>query len=236
MQATGLKLESFSFKDVSHERVFGSAPSRVDIKPLGRDMSGIPVIFQGKLNTCVACSITYVRQWMEKVNTDRHVRLSWPFLAEIARIDQYGAAPSQVLEPARKVGICQWDTFLEASGFTARGYAAQFKIPGYSFLTDYSPAAIYTALERGPLAIGVLNWKGAGDHMMVAYDVTEDGKALKAKSWWDADHQTEEIVDFSQVEVAISFAYFPKNVSTEASTISFIQVLIDKIISFYKYV
>lgn len=235
MQATGLKLESFRFKDFSHEKVFGSAPYSVTIKPLGRDTSGIPVIYQGKLNTCVACSVTWIRQWMEKNDTDRLVRLSWPFLADIAHIGPDGAAPSQVLEPARKIGICKWDTFFQMGAWTAREDAACFKIPSYTFITDYSTDGIYTALERGLLAIGVLNWKGRGDHMMVAYDVTDDGKALKAKSWWDEDHQTEEVVEFSQVEVAVSFAPLPKNVSREASTIPFIQVLIDKIISFLKY-
>lgn len=233
---TGLRMESWKFKDASHELIFGVAPTTIQIKPLGRDTSDIPVVFQGNQNTCVACSLTWSRQWMLKRESKESKRLSWPFLAQMAHIGSDGAAPSQVLEPARKVGIATWDTFSQKTLDEAIAEAFFYHLPNYSFLTDYSNQGIYNALSRSPLAIGVLNWKGIGDHMMVAYDVTEDGSALKAKSWWDADHQTEEIVQFAQVEIAISFEPFPFGADHTNSRIPFYSVLLDKIISYLKYV
>lgn len=226
---TGLKLESYKFTDHSHERIFGTASLPVAYVPLDRDTTGIPVVYQGRFNTCVACTIVYQKQWEEKTG----VRLSWPFLAQIAQIGQDGASPSQVLEPARKEGITTWDTFQNDLKDQFFLEAANHKINDYSFVTDYSKKGIYTALTRSPLAIGVRNWKGIGDHMMWAYDVTPDGSALRAKSWWNENVQTEEIVQFDQVEVAISFAQDPNKTCL---TIPFYTVLIDKIISLFKYV
>lgn len=230
--STGLILESFHFKDFDHSKIFGSAPADMQITPLDRDTSGIPVVFQGNVNTCVACSITWLKQWLLKAYSQSDERLSWPFLAEIAHIGPKGAAPSQVLEPARKTGICKWDTFNDQDITDAIKEAWNYQIPCYSFVTDYSVQGIYNALMKDPILIGVLNWKGMGDHMMVAYDVTADGSALKAKSWWDKDHQTEEIVQFDQVEVAVSFTPFFRKPGIEIHPL---EVFWDKIRSLFLY-
>jgi hypothetical protein len=232
--ATGFFPESYRFKDLSHEKLFGAAPVE-DIKPLNRDTSGIPVIFQGTQNTCVSCTLTWIRQWMEKDAGRTAPRLSWPFLAQISNTGFAGAAPSQVLEPARKQGIAPWEDF-PGDMNKAMADAANFCFSGYSLITNYSRYGLYAALKRGPLAIGVLNFKNIGDHFMAAYDVTEDGTALKCKNWWNEDEQTEEIVPFADVEVAYSFASSDLMVSRETYQIHFLEVLVDMVKSYFKYV
>lgn len=233
---TGLILESFKLKDISHERIFGSAAKDLEIKPLNRDTSGIPIVFQGTTNSCVSCTLTWIRQWMEKQQGLESRRLSWPFLFQISNSSPYGATPSQVLEPARKQGISKWETFAQSGLDAALQEASNHRIPAYSFVTDYRKENLYKALTLSPLAIGCLNWKGRGDHMMAVYDVTDDGSALKCKSWWDEDYQTEEVVQFDQVEVAISFEPFPEFIKPKAFTIQWDKVFIDMIASYFKYV
>lgn len=235
MSSTGLNLESYKFHDLSHEKVFGSAPSDIQIKPLGRDVSGIPIVFQGDKNTCVACAFTWIRQWMEKDAARTSPTLSWPFLAQIANIGPNGASPSQVLTPAEHVGICEWDTFQSKTIQEATSEAGKFLLPQATFLTDYSPQGLYAALQRGPLAIGVRNWKNIGDHMMALYEAVDNVNA-KARSWWDVDHQTDEIVSWEQIEVAISFAPIGELITSDTHAIDPLTVFIDKFVSFFKYV
>lgn len=226
MFKSGLKLDAYSFKDHSYERIFGSAPSVVEVKPLGRDISGIPVVYQGDVNSCVACSITWVKQFKLKDGT----RLSWPFLAKISNTGKDGASPKQVLSPAKSRGIAKWDTFELKSMMEAELEARNIAIEQYSFVTDYSTAGLYSALQGGVLAIGVLNFRGIGPHFLVAFDVTEDGQRLKCVNWWDESSQDVVEVDFKDVEIAVSFE--------EHSTIKTVPVqtvLVDKVVSFFKY-
>lgn len=237
MSAGGLILEPYHFKDACTEKIFGAAPPTVDVKPLGRDMSGLPVVYQGSQNTCVSCAVTYVRQWMQKDSGKPVERLSWPFLATISNTTPQGAAPSQVLEPARKIGICEWNSYTPPASVNSvpAGEASQGKIEGYSYVTDLSENGIYAALSRGPIAVGVLNFQGVGPHFLVAYDVTDDGTALKCANWWAEDYQSQATVQFTDVEMAVSFAEAPFGIAQEFHAIPFLEVLFDAIISFFKY-
>lgn len=236
-QLAGLILEAYRFTDASHEKIFGAAPPTIQIKPLGRDISGIPIVFQGNQNTCVSCSVTWVRQWMRKDQKQDMERLSWPFLAEISHTGPGGASPSQVLEPARKIGICQWNSYTPPESVSSVPVAETTanRIPGYSFVTDFSPQGLYAALSRGPLAICVMNFQGVGPHCLVAYDVTLDGTALLCANWWSENAQSVAEVQFRDVEVAISFAETPFGLDKEFHAIPFLEVLFDILISFFKY-
>ena len=221
----GLILEAYKGKDKSHERTFGAAPSEIEIKPLGRSIDGIPVIAQ-EGNTCVSCTLTWIKQFDESEKS----RLSWPFLAKKSGTTAAGATVSQVVRPATAVGIPKWEVF-EDDPFMSEIEASNHRLPTPTYLTDYSPASIYAALERGPLAVGILNFRNIGAHMMAAFDVTEDGKSLKCANWWDKTKQLVEEVPFSDIEVAISFAESKDGYKGIPS----ISVLTDKLVSFIKY-
>jgi hypothetical protein len=229
----GLKLESYRWKDASHERVFGSAPQGLEIRPLGRDVSGIPVVFQGRENSCVSCSVSWIRQWMDKNAGNIPPRLSWPFLARISSTAPDGATPSQVLEPARKTGICLWEKWDGALDKNTKLDASKHRIPSYSFVTDYTTQGLFAALIRSPLAVGILNFRGIGAHMMVAYDVTADGENLICMNWWDANAPVTVSVPFADVELAVSFAPFTRDAQTHS--IRPFEVMYDKLISILKY-
>jgi hypothetical protein len=224
----GLKIEAFGFKDHNFERLF---PKKADVSilPLGRDITGIPVIYQGAENSCVSCTVTWIKQWYEKSGTP----LSWPFLAEKSGTDSTGAVPSVVLEAARKIGICDVASYHTEN---ADEVAAQHKVSRYSFLRKYSPEDIFHALEQGPLAIGVMDFQGIGPHMMAAYDVTEDGKSLKCVNWWSANVQELAEVPFENVEVAVSFAQPDTLLDDRGDFINFtmpiLTVLKDKAVTF----
>ena len=235
MSGRGLILESYSFKDISHERVFGAALSDIEIIPLNRDITSVPVVYQNGTNSCVSCAVAWVQQWMEKNGGKNVMRLSWPYLFQASNSTPQGNTPSRVLKPAHKEGISTWDTFSQKGFDEAKKEADDHKIPNYSFLTDYSKKNIYKSLTLSPLAIGVMNWKGRGAHMMVAYDVTLDGSHLLAASWDDENNQTIEQVNWEDVEVAISFEPFPFYITPPRLTIHWSQVLTDKLISYFKY-
>ena len=228
----GLVLEPLKFGDYSHELVFGTS-SPTEIVPLNRDTSGIPVVFQGQENTCVSCSITWALQWMDK----NHPNLAHEWLALISRTDQNGATVSQVLEPARKTGVVKeetWKAYKVTETFEdALLDAVNHQLPGYFFLTNLSPSGIYHALQEGLVLVGVKEWKGVGPHMMVAYDVTTDGK-LKCKNWWDQNVQSEEEVPFDLVIKAVGIREKPEDFVKEFAKFSFWYVLLNKIVFYIK--
>lgn len=223
---SGLSWEAFSFKDVSFEKAFGPA-SGGPIVALGRDISGIPIVCQGTENTCVACAVTWIEQFLEKDKPD----LSHEWLASISRTGPNGAKPSQVLEPARKTGILS--QYLWDSGATGDCLddASKHCIPGYAYLEDLTPQGLYNGLKRGPLMIGVDDWMGMGPHMMVAYDVTDDGSALKAVSWGNPSIQEEVVVMFKAVELAIFVGELPVSLGKDQLRLPMLSVLKDKLSS-----
>lgn len=199
MYQSGLKIEHPKRKDYVFELVFGVG-ELTDIKPIGRDISGIPVVFQGQQNTCVACSITWVKQYFE----EKHPDLSHEFLAKISNTAIDGASFSQVLEPARLNGICTQTTWRDAKIFEEQMQnAAQHKLDGYSYIRNITSQSLYSALILNPVIIGVNKFKNIGPHALVAYDVSDDGKRLKCVNWWKADMQDIVEVDFSDVISAI---------------------------------
>ena len=223
---SGLAWESYRFKDISFEKAFGPFTTG-PIVALGRDVSGIPIVCQGTENTCVACSITWIKQYLEKEHPD----LSHEWLASISNTGPNGAKPSQVLEPARKTGILSqylWGICASGDCFVD---AAEHRIPGYAFLEDLSPSGIYNALKLGPVMIGVDDWMGMGPHMMVAYDVTDDGTALKAVSWGNSSVQEDVVVMFKAVELAIFVGELPVSLEKDQSRLPMLTVLKDKLSS-----
>lgn len=223
---SGLSWEAFSFKDVSFEKAFGPA-SGGPIVALGRDISGIPIVCQGTENTCVACAVTWIEQFLEKDKPD----LSHEWLASISHTGPNGAKPSQVLEPARKTGILS--QYLWDSGATGDCLddASKHRVPGYAYLEDLTPQGLYNGLKRGPLMIGVDDWMGMGPHMMVAYDVTDDGSALKAVSWGNPSIQEEVVVMFKAVELAIFVGELPVSLGKDQLRLPMLSVLKDKLSS-----
>lgn len=224
----GLILEPPRFKNFSMELVFGAAPFMEKIERLNRDISGLPIVYQGNRNTCVSCALTWYRQWIDKKKPD----LSWEWLAEISRTGEKGATPSQVLEPARKTGIAP-DTYWKTKD--TRPFeevilqAAEYKLPNYFYVRDLSPQGLYHALKQSPLAIGVRDWMGVGPHFMTAYDVTEDGQALECVNWWKEQEQDKAIVPFKDVVIAVAFLPLPDNVDKKQARLPFYEVLGDKL-------
>ena len=236
MSAGGLILESPRFKNFSHEKIFGASPFLEEIKPFNRDISGLPLIFQGKVNSCVSCAITFIRQWQDKNKPD----LSWEWLADISNTKPAGATPSQVLEPARKTGILpqgQWDSNLKDVNFEAAlNSAYEYRIGNYFYVRDLSKNGLYHAMKETPIAIGVRDWKGVGPHFMVAFDATDDGQMLKCANWWRDDTQDVQVVPFESVVVAVSFRELPEGFVKSAARLSAYTVLMDKMKYYLKYV
>lgn len=222
----GLILDAPRIKDFSHEVVFGSAPFLERIAPLNRDASNIPDIFQGQENTCVVCAAT----WVEQFNNNG-VDLSHEWLRDIAHVSGRGATFNQVLEPARKIGILSqsfWDAGLPDTDFeAAMQEASTYKWDGYFYVTDLSPQGIYHALKQSPLIIGVKDWQGVGPHAMAAYDVTEDGQALKCKNWWEGE--TDTVVPFELVVKAAYPGSLPEGVDKLQARLPFFNALQNKL-------
>ncbi|MFA6158991.1 MAG: hypothetical protein WC763_05230 [Candidatus Paceibacterota bacterium] len=219
---TGLILDGPHRKDFSFEAVFGSATPE-ERKSLKRDTTGVDRPLQGPYNTCVACSVTFVVEYLER----EHPNLSHKWLAEIARIGEKGATLRQVLEPARKTGIVRDSVEDSDASFEERLLdAVNHQLPGYFFVTDLSADGIYHALKDGPLIIGVRNYKGIGAHAIVAYDVTEDGQALRCANWHDGDQDV--TVRFDEVAVAVAPKPLPLGVSKELAKIPMMTYLRQK--------
>lgn len=211
MQNSGYIPESYKFKDFSFEKVYGTTPSQ-PIIPLNRDVSGVPVIYQGDVPACVSCSASFVRSYMEQT----HPSLSWQWLANVAGTTPNGVQPSQVFEAARKQGI--------AEDMTGK-HADEHKIGAY-FYVRLTPQAMYAALKTSVLAIGLTDWQGAGPHFVVAYDVSPDGTALKCKNWWDPTKLDDILVPFDIVDDCIAFGEAPAD--TSGIAVNPISVIVDK--------
>lgn len=219
----GLKLESLKFSDHNFEKVFGS--DQAPIVPLNRDISNLPVVCQGDQNTCVSCTVTWIKQWYEQSG----IQLSWPYLAEKSGTDADGVKPSKVLDAAYHDGICPWPDFNTPN---ADQTAEAHKIPGYSYVRKYDLQTLYNAIKLGPIAVGLTDYQGVGPHMMAAYDVTEDGKGIRCVNWWDPNVQQVVDITADQVEVAISL--HPKPEGIPNITMPPLSVIKDKIVTFFK--
>lgn len=201
MPKGGLILKRPKLKDFAFEQIYGSAPKNELIVPLNRDISGIPDVYQGQKNDCVACSFTWIKQYMEK----KHPDLSHEFLAQVGKTKPQGATPGQIAEAARKIGISTqltWDNRENILNEDLLEEAKKHKLGSYSYVQDLSMHGIYAALKKGPLAIGVRNFNGIGAHMMAAHNVTPDGLALLCKD--SNDPNTPAIVPFKDVVVAVA--------------------------------
>ena len=233
---SGLIIESPRRKDFAHERIFGAAPFLEEVKPLGRDISDIPVVYQGRFNTCVSATITWIRQFEDNNKTN----LSHEWLADISQTGEQGAKPSQVLEPARKTGIItqgSWDMNLEKIDLNAAlNEAYEYHIDNYFYVQDLSKFGLYHALKDCPLAIGVISWKEINSpHMMAAYDVTEDGQALKCANWWKEDEQDVQEVPFEKVILAVAVKSMPEGFTKKDARLSYFTVLRNKLKFYLKY-
>ena len=207
MNPTGWKKEPLRFADYDHERIYGSVPY-VDIQPLVRDVSGIPIIFQGSLFTCVASTITWIKQYFEKLRGNP-VPLSQDFLAVASSTEADGATPSQVLMTAKDIGICEskeWVKNNQKISEELKTLAEKHKIVGFAYLKSLAPQAIYSAIIREPIMVGVDSYEGSEPHMMagVGIEKRNDVWGVKTINWWKAEVQDEGWVPFGDVRFAAS--------------------------------
>lgn len=218
---SGWKLESPKFKDYSHELAFGAAiPEK--IAPLGRSIEGVPVVFQGAAPACVSCAVAWIKEWMEIMTG--LTSLCWLFLYQKSGTRLNGVTPSKVLDIARKVGIPT-----DVNGTDAEKH----KIPGYFFLRDLSSHSLYSALKQSPIMVGVANWRDAGPHMMVAYDV-KDEKMLKGVSFWTMQMQELVEIPFNKVIFACRIADVPEDADPDQFRHSIITTVIAKAVFLFK--
>lgn len=187
---TGYIYRTYSFKDHSHRRLFGAAPIE-PIIPLGRDVSEVPVQYQGITQGCVPATITFIKSCLEESHPD----LCWEWLANIGRTASDGSYPGDVLEAARKIGIA-----LDEKGTDAEKH----RIGSYYYV-DCNPREIYAALKKSVLAIGVNDPRFGGLHFLGAFDVTEDGKLKCRNSQFPSSPQNEVEVDLNYVIECIGF-------------------------------
>lgn len=217
--------EALHFSDWAFHKVFGKPPKDVPIVPIGRDVSGLPVVYQGDQPSCLSCCLTFAQQWHEKTGP----RLSWPFLAQNSGTTADGNVPSKVLESARKQGICQWDLFQTPA---ATEDALNHRLQSYAYISDYkNPQAIYQALQQDLVLIGLDEYAGVKDHAVIAYDVSEGGQTIKAVNWWSETVQELIEVPFSSVTKAVSLATIDSNTNP---TMPFLTVIKDKVVSFLR--
>jgi len=138
--------ESFKFKDFCTEVLYVNQKTKLDV--FEHEVSDIPVVFQGSESSCVACTVTYIQQWIER----NHPNLSHEWLAFLSNTGKDGAEPSKVLEKARTVGICSqevWDNERDM------GYldAGKHKIAGYAKSTSLKPGHLAWLIERCPIMV-----------------------------------------------------------------------------------
>lgn len=219
---TGFTFEPFKRTDYAFEKAF--SVSDTPIVPLNRSIDGIDVIYQGNTASCVSCAVTWIQQWYEQSG----IRLSWPFLAEESGTTNVGNKPSNVLTVAKNVGICPWDVFGKPED-VEKSEASGHRIKNYSFLSKITPQTLYSALIKGPIGIGITNFQGQGyDHFIAAYDVNENGTALKCVNWDNPDVQSLVEIPFDQVTTAVSFATI-QGVDLSSITMSLLSVLKSKL-------
>lgn len=87
-----------------------------------------------------------------------------------------------------------------------KAYFKKERIPNYLFLPKISPEAIFEALERSPLMIGVWNWfLVPGGHCMVALE--KDGENILCLNWMN-EHKHDFVsvpVKDTQIDFAVAF-------------------------------
>lgn len=212
MKNNGYKPESYHFKDYDFEKVYGNSDPTEPIIPLHRDISGVPVIFQGTTPDCVSCSATWVRSYMEAT----HPTLSWAWLAWLSETTVNGVNPSEVFANARNTGIAE----------NMEGLNAYEHRIGNCFYVRLNKQAIYHALKTSVLAIGLTDWMGSGPHFVVAYDVTDDGTKLKCVNWWTEGVQALIEVPFELIDDCVAFGTLPEGATNISMPI--LEVLKDK--------
>lgn len=175
----GLKLEARSLKDWVLPK---SAP--VVMEPIIRDISGIPVVFQGSKPDCVPAAITWLKQYLEKAHPD----LSFEWLAKISGTDQNGTTLGAALEAARKQGICTEAVFQSGTGEALD--ALQHVLPAYAYM--FGDSSVYEALKADPVIITLKEYNGSGPHCMVITGLIKDDNGnlfWTGVNWDSADVQ-----------------------------------------------
>lgn len=206
---TGWKKEALTRSDYSYHKIYGAPPFDLGIKPIGRDISGIPVVYQGNKFTCVASTVTWITQYLKKQKEGNVKPLAQDFLAEVSRTEADGATPGQVLDAAKNIGVCEsalWADSNEKITKELEENAKQYKIEGYAYLHNLNPKSIYDALMREPIMVGVDSYLGSEPHMMAGYDVENRGGVLgvKTANWWNPSEQDKGFVPFSDIKFAAS--------------------------------
>lgn len=208
MPTSGWKKEPLTFTDYSHEKLFGAASPDVKITPYTRDISGLPIVYQGKDWDCVAATVTFIKQYQDKKNGRKISPLSHKFLAAVSNTGADGATPSQVLMAAKNVGICESEKWVKANGKISAELELNAKlhgIGGFAFLHRLDPASLFhAAVTSGPLMLGVDSYQGSEPHMMAEIGVEERNGIMgfKTANWWKENEQDEGWVPFSDVKFA----------------------------------
>lgn len=217
----GLKLSSRSFKDWDWGKI-RKDKTAVDF-PINRDISNVPVVYQGTVPSCVSCAVTWLKQYMELSKPD----LSWEWLAQIAGTNKDGATLSSVLEAARKTGICKEEVYTgSGTEFEKSLDAANHKLPAYAYVMA---GDIQSALTESPLLITVNDYNGSGAHCMVLTDIIrgDDGEMYYRGVNWDSSTTQGQFTlpintRFCDVVIPIS------DVNSERKTMSILSVLYSK--------
>lgn len=208
MNPSGWKPEPLTWKDISHERVYG-APSVTKIEPLNRDTSGIPIVYQGTSFNCVAATVTWIKQYLEKKRTGTAPALSHEFLAAVSQTAPDGATPRQVLVTAKNVGICESEVWISNNkklSVELELAAKKYEINGFAYLHNLSPSSVYAALTLNPVMVGVDSYNGSEPHMMAAYEVEQRNNVwgCNTKNWWQENVQDEGWIPFSDIRFVAS--------------------------------
>lgn len=211
MNPSGWRKEPHKFGNYSHERLYGAVPSKVEFKTLNRDTSSIPVVYQGTSWNCVAATVTWIKQFIDKEKTGEATALSHEYLAAASDTAADGATPSQVLDAAvdYHFGICESEKWLSSNkqiSVELEMNGKQHGIAGYAYLERLTPEAIYSAMAREPIMVGVDSYQGSEPHMMAAYEHEERNgiKGAKTKNWWDEKEQGEGWIPYTDIKFAAS--------------------------------
>lgn len=182
------------------------ALKEVGVKPIGRDISGLPLVCQTNpaINDCVACSVTFAKQYQEK-QTEGAMALSANWLATQSGTTQAGVQPSKVLSVAKEVGIASQDAANLGNESACLSSAMSHKVTDANRIWLPSPVNLYKHLLEGLVMVGTDDYANVGPHMMVAYDVSEGGQTLMCVNWWDDNVQQLAEIPLTSVNFAVSF-------------------------------
>jgi hypothetical protein len=214
----GLTFPSISTKDYIAEKIFGGVPEPP--KPLGYHQKVMDSPLKSQVNAqyrvpaCVPLTVSWMDSyfsWFKSKNKRNH---SGRFL--YAQVPHYsgGTSPRDVLEVARKKGVCR-DEYLPDSEFVkGQSYiendrnrlnqamydnAEHYKFKNHAKITDLRPAGLYRMMKQaGPIIIGIPGNNNDWDdeeiikkryatqwyHMVVLLDFDEAGNKIIVNWNW----------------------------------------------------